>query len=344
MFKPAAYLGAAVSFTTLALSTPTLANPNVVTTIKPVHSLTASVMHGVGEPTYLVRGSASPHTYSLRPSDAAALQSADAIFWIGHGLESFMEDAVETLGGSATVVELMEVDGLTTFPYREWDDEGHDHHGHDHGGHDHGDHEDHKDHDHAHDEHAHEETAHDDHGHDHHGHDHSGADAHVWLSHDNAVVMTTVIANTLKEVDPANAARYSINARKTINALRAHKDELGNSLATLEDKPFMVFHDAYQYFERQYDLNNVGVIHLNPEVAPSAGHLLELRETMASNNVMCVLSEPQFSDRVVTALIEGTEAKTGLIDPIGSLVDAGPNHYIETMNRNAQSLISCLNP
>src|SRR5690606_25667092 len=132
---------------TLMSATSAWAMPSVVASIKPVHSLIAAVMAGIGEPTLIVKGAASPHTYALRPSDAGALESADIVFWTGHGMELFLADALETLATQATVVELADAPGITLLPVREGgafeahshEGEGEDH-DHAHEGEDHADH------------------------------------------------------------------------------------------------------------------------------------------------------------------------------------------------------------
>jgi len=71
--------------------------PNVAADIAPVHSLVARVMQGVGAPSLIVAPGASPHEYSLRPSEAAALQEADLVFWVSPDLTPWLGDAIETL-------------------------------------------------------------------------------------------------------------------------------------------------------------------------------------------------------------------------------------------------------
>jgi zinc transport system substrate-binding protein len=221
-----------VLLSSLALASPTIAAPDVVASIKPVHSLVAAVMAGVGEPVLIVRGAASPHTYALRPSDAGALETADIVFWTGHGLELFLGDALETLATEAKVVELARSPGIELLPLRE-------------GG--------------AFEVHAHESDDHDhaDHDHDHdHEHEHDAGDMHFWLDPHNAALMVSQIATTLSEADPDNAATYAANAEIEIAALAALAGELAERLAPVRNKPFIVFHDAYQYFEARFGLGD----------------------------------------------------------------------------------------
>ena len=229
---------------------------NVVTSIKPIHSLVSGVMAGVGVPAVIIEGAGSPHTYSLKPSQATQLQNADLVFWMGDELEAFLEGPIENIAQSATSINLMNAHGLKKIKFREggmFDDHGHD----DHDGHgDHDDRENHvkKDHDgHGHDDHDHEKHAmkeHDDHGHDDHGHDdhgHGEFDPHVWLDPINAKAIVHAIEEALVNADPEHASTYEANAHKMMDKLDSLTAELREELEPVHEKGFIVFHDAYQY-------------------------------------------------------------------------------------------------
>lgn len=347
------------------------AGPRVVASIKPVHALTAQVMDGVGTPTLLVEGAASPHAFSLRPSQAEALQSADAVFWVGPALEPFMVDAAQTLAADARLEALIEAAGVETLtfrtdpafePHSHGADDTHGHaddhgHGHDDGhGHDHGRDEDH-DHDHEHEhDHAHGDThadkgahSHDDHGHDAHAHDDrahgaGGVDGHIWLDPRNAKAMLTAIAETLAGLDPANAARYRANAEAAAAQIDALDARLAERLAPMRERPYIVFHDAYQYFERRYGLSAVGAVTVSPERAPSAARVQAIRDRIAEAGAVCVFSEPQFEPRIVEVVTEGTNAQTGVLDPLGATLTPGPALYAALMTDLAESAVDCLEP
>ena len=319
----------------------------VVTSIKPIHSLVSSVMAGAGSSELLIEGASSPHAYAMRPSQARSLQDADVVFWIGSDLETFLVKPISTTAKNATSVSLIESDGLVKRHFRD----GHDHHDHhDHGKHEEEKHEEEK-HDHAkHDEHKHDEHdehKHDEHKHDHAGHDHGahGKDAidpHIWLDPDNAKAMTRAISNALSAADAANAALYSKNAAALINRLDQLSEELRSTVAPLRDKRFVVFHDAYQYFEARYGLESSGAITLNPEVLPGAEHLREIKEKVASLGATCVFAEPQFKPKLVEVVIEGTAAKSGVLDPLGANIAKGPDQYFDLMKAMANSMRDCL--
>lgn len=303
---------------TLLMTGTAFAAPAVVASTKPVHSLVSAVMGDTGSPTLLVKGAASPHTYSLRPSDAAALESADVVFWTGHGMELFLGEALETLSTDATVVELAEAPGIELLPIRE-------------GGafephadeHDtHGEHEDHE-------EHAHHE-------------EHAEGDMHFWLDPENAKLMVTEIAEALSAADPDNAPVYAANAEAEQARLEALKAELAVTLAPVAGKPFLVFHDAYQYFENRFDLDVAGTVTVSPEAMPGAARIDELRAKVAELGATCVFAEPNFEPAIVATIIEGTSAQAGTLDPEGSALAEGPDLYHELLRGIATSLVDCL--
>ncbi|MDF1608511.1 zinc ABC transporter substrate-binding protein ZnuA [Hoeflea sp. YIM 152468] len=322
-----------------ALASQSLAEPRVVASIKPVHSLVAAVMEGVGTPDLIVGGAASPHSYALKPSQAGALETADLVFWIGHELETFLEKPIETIGAKARVVELIDAAGLVKLPFRTGGAfEAHSHDAHqgeeDHADHD--THEDHADHD-THDDHA--GTGHDTaDDHDHHGE----FDAHVWLDPENAKVFTRTIANVLSETDPSNAAAYATNAARLEAQLDRLIRETAATLAPVRGKGFIVFHDAYQYFESRFGIAAAGSVTVNPDVRPGAERIAAIQDTIKSLGATCVFAEPQFESRLVEVASEGTNARTATLDPLGATLDDGPTLYFELISGMAGSMRDCL--
>lgn len=318
-------------------TSPAAAEPNVVASIKPIHSLAAGVMEGVGTPTLLVEGAGSAHGYAMRPSDARALARADVVFWVGEGLETYMAGPLTQLAGNARVVALAEARGVALLPLREgiaWEVHDHKHHGeaadedhHDANGH-------HVDGGHADGPHGEVRDEAD--------HRHAGYDAHIWLAPDNARRIVAAMAEALSEVDPENAEVYRANADRLAGRIAVLDRELAARLAPVADIPYVVFHDAYQYFEGHYDLAAVGSITLSPELAPGAQRLREIREKIVTLRARCVFSEPQFEPTLVETVREGTAARTGVLDPLGGGLEEGPDLYFELMRNLAGSLRACL--
>ncbi|WP_350333613.1 zinc ABC transporter substrate-binding protein [Coralliovum pocilloporae] len=345
-------------------------DPSVVVSIKPLHSLVAQVMGDTGQPTLLLDGNASPHTYTMRPSQARSLADADLVFWIGHELETFLEKPLETIASKAAQHAMMDATGVAARPFRE----GHDHHDED-GDHDdhakgeeHKDHDDHHDHekhakkdDHGHDDHGHDDHKdHDDHdkhaekdehGHDddkehgdHDGHNHAegSLDPHIWLDPVNAKHMVDAIAKALSEQNPSKAEVYKANAAKAVDMLDELTKEVASKLEPVHEKRFVVFHDAYQYFEDRFDLKSAGAITLHPDRSPGAEQLSEVRHTIEELGATCVFAEPQFEPKLVTTVVEGTPARSGTLDPLGATITEGPALYGTLIRNMAKSIRDCL--
>jgi zinc transport system substrate-binding protein len=283
----------------------------VVVSIKPLHSLVAGVMQGVAEPMLLVKGGGSPHGYSLRPSEARALAAADLVVWGGPQLEAFLVKPLVTLAHQAHQLELLEaIEGplLALRGGGSW--EGH--------------------------AHGHEEEKH---GHDTEGHERADSvNTHFWLSPLLARQVVSHTAQTLSELDPENQSRYAQNAARLLERLEELHLKLQQKLAPVKNVPYVVFHDAYQYFEDSYGLNVVGSITLDADRSPGAKRIIEIREKIVSLGARAVFSEPQFEARLVDTVIAGTDARTGVLDPLGSELPAGPESYFQLLNNLAESL------
>ena len=302
--------------------------PQVAVDIAPVHSLVARVMDGVGTPDLIVQPGASPHEYSLRPSEAAALQDADLVFWIGPDLTPWLTDTIETLAPDAAVTALLEADGTIELEFRE----GALFEVHDHGNdEDHDEEDDHKDHD----DHNDEETGHDDHG-------HSAHDPHAWLSPQNAKTWLNVIAGELSAADPDNAGAYFANAAAGRAEIEALIGEVTATLNPVRDGQFVVFHDAYQYFEMDFDLPASGAISIGDASDPSPARIAEIQDRIAEQGINCVLAEPQFNPGLVATVLDGTEAQTGILDPLGSDLEPGPALYPQLIRNLSTALAGCM--
>ena len=330
----------------LALSAiPAVAAPDVVVSIKPIHSLVSAVMGEVGKPELLLKGASSPHDYALKPSQAAQLQEADLIFWVGDDLEAFLKKPLETIGANARSVEMIKTSGLVRHEFRDSHEEhAHEEHAEDDHGHDDHAHEEHAEGEHGHVDHAHEETraGHDGLGHDGHGHAHDGDDPHIWLDPENAHVMAEAIAEALAEADPGNAEVYQANAAALASRLDELTGEVGAKLALVKGRQYAAFHDAYQYFEKRFGLGTAIAVTLSPEVAPGAARIGEVREAIGKLGKVCVFSEPQFEPKLIATVTEGTSARTGQIDPLGANLEAGPNLYFSLIQSVADTFSDCL--
>lgn len=281
------------------------AAPEVVVSIKPVHSLVAQVMAGVGQPRLLVDGAGSPHDHALRPSQAAALARADLVFWVGPQLEVFLVRPLASLASSARQISLSVIPGIKLLPLRE----GEISHG--------------------------EEAA----GH---GHAEGGAyDMHIWLDPGNAKVMLREIAAQLQAADPANAPAYANNAQAALVRLDAITQQIEARLKAAAIPPYMVFHDAYQYFEKRFGIGPVAIISLDPERPPGAARVRALQRQILRDGVLCVFAEPQFKPQLVKTLITGTPAKAGLLDPLGAALPDDGDLYAAVLDQIVVGLTGC---
>lgn len=307
---PCAAATTAALATALCLVTPTVsgAAPRVAVSIKPLHSLVAGVMEGLGSPELILRGSGSPHAYSLKPSEARLVESAEVIFWVGGALEGFLERPLAALGSRAKIVAVLRAPGVEALPAREggsWDGRG----GHEAGGHGAGRH---------------------------------SPDGHLWLDPANAKAIARAAADALGRADPPNRERYAANAAQLAARIEALDAELAALLAPARGVPYVVYHDAYQYFERRYALRAVGSIAVSPEHSPGAARVREIREKVRRLGARCVFGEPQFPPALLANLTEGTEARTGELDPLGAGLPAGPEAWFALMRALGASLAGCL--
>ena len=317
------------------------ADTKVVASIKPIHSLISYVMDGVGTPGLLVDGSSSPHTFQLKPSHATMLQEADIVFWIGEDLESFLETPLESIAKDAKQVTLMESEDIEMLKFREknvfedHDDHGDDHDDHDEHGDEHDEHEEHEEHGDEHDEH---EDEHDDHAH-HDGHNHGEFDIHFWLDPEIAKTIVQIAAKEISEIDPANASKYEANAAKALNEL----DQLINDTRGKinKDATYVVFHDAFQYFEQRFGIEVIGALTVNPEILPGAKQLAEIREVIEHEAVNCLFSEPQFNPTIAETIASDTGVKAAVLDPLGAELEPGKDLYFDLISDMASSFESC---
>ena len=305
--------------------------PRVATDIAPVQSLAAQVMGSLGEPAVILPPGASPHGYAMRPSEAQALAKADVVFWIGEGLTPWLERPLASLAGSAAVVELSEAPGVTRLPYRQGATfEAHHHDG------DAGEDEAAEGADHDYEDalagHEHEDAA---------DHDHHGDDPHLWLDPGNARAWLTAMAEALAAADPQNAAAYRANAAAAVGEIDRLEGEIAAEMAPLHDLRFIVFHDAFQYYEHRFGLQAAGAISLGDARDPGAARVAEIRDLVRDQDIACVAAEPQFKPGLVATVTEGTGAKTTVLDPIGVGLAPGPELYRTLLRNIAAGFEAC---
>lgn len=283
---------------------PAAAAPRVAVDIAPVASIAARVMAGLGEPEPILPPGASPHGYALRPSEAARLQGAEIVLWVGPALTPWLAEPIDALASGTRLVTLGDLPGLTLLPPR--------------GG------ETFEPHEHDHDD------------------GHGAIDPHLWLDPDNGAAIATALASALGEADPANADAYAANARGFAAEMEMLSADIADLLAPVRDRRFIVFHDAYQYFERRFELPAAASVVLQDGAAPGAARVRELRDLLRPEDIACAFAEPQFEPRLLATLTEGTDVRTATLDPLGADLAPGPSLYPELLTSIATSLATCL--
>ena len=288
--------------------------PQVATDIPPVHSLVSQVMGELGTPKLIIPPGTSPHGYAMRPSEARALQAADVVFWMGQDLTAWFGRAIKALAANATTVALSESKDLIRHPYRttkNFDTHTHDEHEH---------------------EHEHEQE-----------HDNlAKIDPHLWLDPDNALIFLDVIATTLARLDAIHADTYLTNAAQAKAALEVLKLELNTIVQPIRGRPFIVFHDAYHYFEHRFDVEAAGSLSIGDASSPGPARIAAIRGKVQTLGATCVFSEPQFEPKIIATVIEKTAARSGTLDPVGATLKPGPNQYSQLLRHLAHSLLTCL--
>ncbi len=297
-------LSAVLLFACLALPARVDSLPRVVVSIAPLHSLLAAVMQGMAKPKLLVPAGASHHAYSLRPSDVRNLHRADLVVWIGKPLERFLAKALTTLDPATQKIAIAKIPKIALLSTRQGGVWGI------------------------------EDQPRASRG--------RPIDPHLWLNPANARVIVKVFADRLTKLDPANAEHYAANTEQTLARLANLEADLARRLKSIIDTPYVVYHDAYQYFEARYSLAAVGSITSDPDISPGAQRILEIRDFASTTGVRCVFSEPQFQPALVHIVMEDTRARHGTLDPTGASIEPGPNLYFDLMNRLASSLVKCL--
>ena len=278
----------------------------VVASIAPIHSLVAAVMEGVAQPQLLVEAGASVHSYQLKPSQMRQLHHADLVVWVGESVESFLPRTLASLPDDVAVVELMTQPGMVLLPARRggmWEEGGHEA------------------------------------GPDHH---HGDIDGHLWLDPVNAQRIVQAVAKRLARLDPDHAQRYRRNSEALVGRLNDLDGELRRRLAPVRNVPYLVYHDAFHYFEARYELNASGSITVDPGRKPGARRLRQIRQRVEVLGVHCVFREPQFPASVTRVVSEGSGLTTAVLDPLGVGLEPGPALYFQLMRQLADGLIDCL--
>ncbi|AWX13514.1 zinc ABC transporter substrate-binding protein [Mergibacter septicus] len=299
-------------FATLISGLSYAANANIVTSIQPIGFIASSIADGVTTTEVLIPTTASPHDYSLKPSDIKKLQNADLVVWIGEDIDEFLEKAIKKLPRNK-VITLEDIKQIKPLLGQAADDDQYD------------------DHDHKHHKHEHRYDKYD-----------LDTDWHIWLSPEISKIIASKIADKLIEQYPAKKELIESNLAEFNADLKTKSAKINTQLQPVANQGFYVFHDAYRYFENAYGLKQTGYFTVNPLVTPGAKTIAEIKQKLAENKVKCLFTEPQFTPKVVETLSKDTGAKIGQLDPLGSTIPLGKKAYTQFLQQLADSFESCL--
>ncbi|QYN42824.1 zinc ABC transporter substrate-binding protein ZnuA [Gilliamella sp. ESL0443] len=278
-------------------------NANVISSVRPIGFITEAITSGVTNTDILLPDGASPHTYSLKPSDLAKIKNADLIIWIGEDMEVFMPTVLKNVDEHKQI-ELMDVPEIKSLLRTNHHDE---------------------------------EIPHDDN--DHH---HGEYDEHIWLSPKIAKIIAKSIHDKLIELYPNKVQLLDANLNEFITNLSETEQNIAKKLISVQNRGYFVFHDAYGYFESQFGLKNLGSFTINPAVQPGVQTVYAIQKKLAEHQAVCVFREPQFSPAVIKKLVNGTNVKIGELNPLGTgiIVEKGAySHFLLTLT---QELLDCL--
>ena len=278
----------------------------IVASINPLHSIVTSIVGNTGNVSLLIESNTSPHNFALKPSHAKLLNNAEIFFYIDDQLESALKKTIKSLPKTVKVKKVSQFKNLKLLPVREnlnWEEDGHGHN---------------------------------------HDHDHGSYDIQFWLDTQNAIEIAKGVTQELGKLYPENINTYKKNAKKLITKIKTKDNSIKLKLKEVKNKPYIVFHDAYQYFEKAYNLNAIGSILLNPEQPPSPKRIIKIRSKIKTLNAYCVFKEPQFKAQIVNTVIENTNAKVGTLDPLGANILPGPDMYIALLDDLENNIRICL--
>jgi len=308
-YKPTLIYSLLLLFTTFSSHAST---PDILVSIKPLHSLVSNITLGVTTPQLLLDKQASAHNFQLKPSQKRKLSQADLFIYSDNSIESFVEK-LEQSQNTTQFIQLSQLSGIENLPNRGFDQHN------------------------EHDAHHHEDTSHEN------AVNHQNIDGHIWLSINNAKHISRYLAELFIELDPAHKNIYEKNLVTFLLQLDKTKSKNTRLLKPIQHKTFLVYHDAYQYFEHENQLTNVKFVTSSPDVKPGIKRIRQLKKLIRDENIQCIFYEPPSIPPLLKTLTEDHSAKLVPLDPIGSQLGAGKDHYLTLMQQTASEVHSCLN-
>lgn len=281
----------------------------IITSVKPIGFISAAISDNVTETEILLPDGASSHSYSLKPADLVNLKSAELVVWIGQDMEVFLANMLKRVDPNKQI-ELTQLDPIIHLLQQG----------------------------HAHEHEENEELAHNHHDH----HDSGKFNEHIWLSPQIAKEIAIVIHSRLIKRYPEKKIQLDQNLRNFVKNLSETEQIIAKELKSVQNSGYFVFHDAYGYFEEQFQLNHLGSFTINPSVQPGLKRIYEIQKELKAKQAICVFTEPQFSPSIVAKLVDNTNVKVGTLDPLGMDIPLSKNSYNQFLYSLAQQFLACL--
>ena len=285
------------------------ANADIISSVKPIAFIAQAVSDGVTNTDILLPDGASPHTYSLKPSDLAKIKTAELIIWVGEDLETFMPTVLKSIDKNKQI-ELMDIPTIKSLLRTSTNN--HDQQ----------------------ETHSHNNDS----DHDHHGE----YDEHIWLSPKIAKEIAQAVHDKLITIYPDKKDIIDENLNEFTVKLAETEQNIAKKLINVQNSGYFVFHDAYGYFESQFGLKNLGSFTINPAVQPGVQTVYAIKRELKEHQAVCIFREPQFSPAVIEKIVNGTDVRIGELNPLGTDITLSKNAYSQFLLKLTQQLLDCL--
>ena len=285
------------------------ATDSILVSIKPLHSLISHITEGVNQTDLLLDQQQSAHHFHLLPSQKRKLNQSDILFYSSDNIEGFVR-SLKNASDTLEFIELSKIPGLATLANRSFHSHETKHP--------------------APEEHTATPPEADD------------IDGHIWLSINNAKKVSRYITDYLSKRSPADRVHYEKNLSLLLDRLNQLQQQNSALLTQVKDKPFLVYHDAFQYLERENSLSAAHFVTTSPEHSPGIKRIKELKQLILEKNIQCIFYEPPNKPALIDTLGEHRNINATAIDPGGAYIDAGKQHYFILMRQIADKLYECL--
>lgn len=280
-----------------------MAGPKVVVSLKPLELLVRAVATEDTRVTALVGPGSNPHNYAMKPSQRRALAEADAVFWVGPEMETFLTRLLsgdEFRSRSHAFMPAADGDRPTE------------------------------------DDHHHE------HDHHHSENEGNESDPHIWLDPTTSLNMAREIHSVLKTLPDADTAALDANLAAFEQALALAEEDINQQLEPARGLSLFIYHNAFTHFATHYDLPLAGVLTLNPELSPGARHIAEVQNKLRKATRPCLMTERPFNRESWDPILGDVAVTFSDWDPLASNIKADSAGYVAFQKAVAEAVLDCL--